>query len=81
MKRSLLLVLLAAAFVPAAVHGQDTEWNRYTLEDLGGVFVRFGVDRPVVGLVARMSLCLARAGTGGSRPSVVTPAVPVAAQT
>ena len=43
MKRSLLLVLLAAAFVPAAVHGQDTEWNRYTLEDLGGVFVRFEV--------------------------------------
>ena len=43
MKRSLLLMLLGAAFAPAAVYGQDTEWNRYTLEDLGGVFVRFEV--------------------------------------
>jgi hypothetical protein len=25
---------------PAGVSGQDTEWNRYTLEDLGGVHVR-----------------------------------------
>jgi hypothetical protein len=32
--------LLAACCVPAAVSAQDTDWNRYTLEDLGGVFVR-----------------------------------------
>jgi hypothetical protein len=44
MQRSILLGLLAAALVPAAVQGQDTDWNRYTLEDLGGVFVRFDVN-------------------------------------
>lgn len=26
---------------PVAVEAQDTEWNRYTLENLGGVFVQF----------------------------------------
>jgi hypothetical protein len=42
MKRSLLLGL-AVALVPLSAQGQDTEWNRYTLEDLGGVHVRFDV--------------------------------------
>ena len=36
-------LLLAALATPVAVHGQDTEWNRYTLEDLGGIFVRIEV--------------------------------------
>ena len=44
MKYSVVLGLVAAAFVPVAAHGQDTDWNRYTLEDLGGVFVRFDVN-------------------------------------
>ena len=44
MKRSVLFGLLATALVPAAVQAQDTEWNRYTLEDLGGVYVRFEVN-------------------------------------
>ena len=44
MKHAVLLGLLAAAFVPAAVNAQDTSWNRYTLEDLGGVYVRFEVN-------------------------------------
>ncbi len=43
MKYSVLLGLVTAAFVPAVAHGQDTDWNRYTLENLGGVFVRFEV--------------------------------------
>ncbi len=30
---------LMAAALPGAAAAQDTEWNRYTLEDLGGVFV------------------------------------------
>ncbi len=30
----------AACLAPAASSAQDTEWNRYTLEDLGGVFIR-----------------------------------------
>jgi hypothetical protein len=38
-----LPTLVALLCVPAAVHAQDTEWNRYTLEDLGGVFVHFEV--------------------------------------
>lgn len=29
--------------LPSGVSGQDTEWNRYTLEDLGGVHVRIEV--------------------------------------
>jgi hypothetical protein len=29
---------------PSGVSAQDTEWNRYTLEDLGGVFVRIEVN-------------------------------------
>ena len=44
MKRSVLTGLLVTALVPAAVQAQDTEWNRYTLEDLGGVFVCFEVN-------------------------------------
>ena len=44
MKRSLFLGLLGMAFVPMAANAQDTEWNRYTLEDLGGVFVRFEIN-------------------------------------
>jgi hypothetical protein len=40
------LLIAAAALVatPSSVQAQDTEWNRYTLEDLGGVFVRFDVS-------------------------------------
>ncbi len=44
MKRSVFLGLAVALTVPAFVEGQDTEWNRYTLEDLGGVHVRFEVN-------------------------------------
>lgn len=36
--------LVAALIAPAVVSGQDTEWNRYTLEDLGGVFVHIEAD-------------------------------------
>ena len=35
---------VAMMVIPVAVLAQDTEWNRYTLEDLGGVFVRIEVD-------------------------------------
>jgi len=38
---SLLVVALAC---PAWAEAQDTEWNRYTLEDLGGVFIEFEGD-------------------------------------
>lgn len=39
-----LAVALAVLGAPASVNGQDTEWNRYTLEDLGGVYVTFEVN-------------------------------------
>ncbi len=35
-----LAAVLAFVAVPAVVEAQDTEWNRYTLEDLGGIFIR-----------------------------------------
>jgi hypothetical protein len=34
------LVALTVMSIPTDVVAQDTVWNRYTLEDLGGVFVR-----------------------------------------
>lgn len=44
MKRLATLGLLVlAASTPTALEAQDTEWNRYTLEDLGGVYVRMEV--------------------------------------
>lgn len=44
MKRALrAALLLAAVATPVSLQGQDTEWNRYTLEDLGGIFVRIEV--------------------------------------
>lgn len=33
------VTLLAVAALPGAAAAQDTEWNRYTLADLGGVYV------------------------------------------
>lgn len=38
--RAPLLAALGALAVAAPVNAQDTEWNRYTLEGLPGVFVR-----------------------------------------
>ena len=32
---------VAALTAPVTVQAQDSEWNRYTLENLGGVFVQF----------------------------------------
>ncbi|MDH3271468.1 MAG: hypothetical protein OEN56_09065 [Gemmatimonadota bacterium] len=44
MKRWVALGALSLLVVlPRAASAQDTEWNRYTLEDLGGVFVRMDV--------------------------------------
>ncbi len=41
MKRTVFLGLaLALCSAPVVLEAQDTEWNRYTLEDLGGVFIR-----------------------------------------
>lgn len=41
MKRTVFLGLtLALCSAPAVLEAQDTDWNRYTLEDLGGVFIR-----------------------------------------
>jgi len=40
------LAALAAVLVPAHGAAQDQVWNRYTLEDLGGVFVRVEADEP-----------------------------------
>lgn len=34
-------VLVSFLAFPAWAEAQDTEWNRYTLEDLGGVFIEF----------------------------------------
>jgi len=41
---------LAACFLPGVVSAQDTEWNRYTLEDLGGVFVRIEANDACTGI-------------------------------
>ena len=40
------LATLAAISVATEVVAQDRLWNRYTLEDLGGVFVRVEADEP-----------------------------------
>ncbi len=41
MTRTLVLgAVLAFVAFPLAAEAQDTQWNRYTLEDLGGVFIR-----------------------------------------
>lgn len=37
-------ILAAATAAPSEAPAQDTEWNRYTLEDLGGVFIRLEAD-------------------------------------
>ncbi len=38
------LAVLAAVSFPTHIAAQDKVWNRYTLEDLGGVFVRTEAD-------------------------------------
>ncbi len=43
MKQSLVLGLAFMTSLPGVVRAQDTEWNRYTLEDLGGIHVQFEV--------------------------------------
>jgi len=40
------LAVLAIISVPADALAQDRVWNRYTLEGLGGVFVRIEADDP-----------------------------------
>ena len=40
------LAVLAAMSIPPDAAAQDEIWNRYTLEDLGGVFVRTETDEP-----------------------------------
>jgi hypothetical protein len=49
------LAVLAVTFVPADVVAQDRVWNRYTLEGLGGVFVRteLGEQCESVGMTRR----------------------------
>ena len=45
MKRCLsALAALTVLTIPVGLEAQDTEWNRYTLEGLGGVFVRAEAD-------------------------------------
>lgn len=41
--RRLVAVALLAVALPATVQAQDTEWNRYTLEELDGVHIRMEV--------------------------------------
>jgi hypothetical protein len=38
------LIALTLVSVPSGIGAQDTEWNRYTLEGLGGVFIRAEAD-------------------------------------
>lgn len=38
------LIVLTLTSMPAGVGAQDTEWNRYTLEGLSGVFIRAESD-------------------------------------
>ena len=40
------LAVLTAISIPPDVAAQDKIWNRYTLEDLGGVFVRTETSEP-----------------------------------
>ncbi len=45
MKRHLsALAALTVLLVPVGLEAQDTDWNRYTLQGLGGVFVRAEAD-------------------------------------
>jgi len=49
-RRIAVAALLAAICLPAAGSAQDTEWNRYTLEDLGGVFIRIEANEVCEGI-------------------------------
>ena len=57
------LAVLTAASFPIDVAAQDRVWNRYTLEDLGGVFVRAETGEPCesVGVTRRDVLADAEA--------------------
>lgn len=45
MKRFLsIAAALTLMSVPADADAQDTDWNRYTLQDLGGIFISFEVN-------------------------------------
>lgn len=44
MRRLIPALAAVALAVPHGIAAQDTEWNRYTLEKLGGVHVRIDVD-------------------------------------
>ncbi len=57
------LAVLTVASFPIDVAAQDRVWNRYTLEDLGGVFVRTEADEPCesVGVTRRDVLADAEA--------------------
>ncbi len=42
--RTLALLALGSLIGPVGIAAQDTVWNRYTLEGLGGVFIRAEAD-------------------------------------
>jgi len=47
-RQAMAVVGLAALAIPAGIQAQDTEWNRYTLEELGGVYVSSEIAEPCV---------------------------------
>lgn len=54
MLRGAALAVLGVS-VPTIAAGQDTEWNRYTLEDLGGVYMEIVADEVCEGAGASAS--------------------------
>ena len=48
-RRGLVGGLLLMPLASAGASGQDTEWNRYTLEGLGGVYVRAQINQACEG--------------------------------
>jgi hypothetical protein len=70
-------VVLAVLTAAAPVAGQDTEWNRYTLEELAGVHVRTDVGDGC--LSAGVSLETVRADTEAALVSAEIPVLTEAA--
>ena len=66
------LALVAA--LPSSVAGQDTEWHRYTLEDLAGVYPSVSVAESCAGVDAATLQAEASTALEGSTVPVLTEA-------
>ena len=59
--RTSFLLVVAAALVPSSAWAQDTEWNRYTLEELVGVHLKADAAQGCVDMGVAPESLMARA--------------------